>query len=139
MLSHHYNYESTLADSLKVNWRVEDLIGGDKKLDFTRAFLPDSLAGVAFPPPRDGFDGLAAADGCPPPREASGTTSGNLTTASREGCEAGTAAVFVTIEGGPHAWPGGTPTVRPQGGAGDPDYDATAEIVAFLLAHPRVS
>jgi hypothetical protein len=47
VLNHQYDYESTLADSLKVNWRVEDLIGGDKKLDFTRPFLPDSLAGTA--------------------------------------------------------------------------------------------
>jgi hypothetical protein len=47
MLKHHYSYEATLADSLKVNWRVEELIGGDKKLDFTKSFLPDSLAGTA--------------------------------------------------------------------------------------------
>jgi hypothetical protein len=46
VLTHHYDYPSTLADSLKVNWRVEDLIGGDKKLDFTKPFLPDSLAGA---------------------------------------------------------------------------------------------
>src|SRR5262249_1700447 len=26
------------------NWRVEDLIGGDKRLDFSRPFLPESLA-----------------------------------------------------------------------------------------------
>ncbi len=46
MLTHNYSYESTLNDALKVTWRVEDLIGGDKGLDFTKAFLPDSLAGV---------------------------------------------------------------------------------------------
>lgn len=46
MLTHSYSYESTLADALKVNWRVEDLIGGEKTLDFTKPFLPDSLAGV---------------------------------------------------------------------------------------------
>src|SRR5436853_6222524 len=46
MLSHNYRYDAILADSLKVNWRVEDLIGGDKKLDFSRPFLPDSLAGA---------------------------------------------------------------------------------------------
>jgi hypothetical protein len=43
-LQHSYSYQATLQDSLKVNWRVEDLIGGDKKLDFTRPFLPNSLA-----------------------------------------------------------------------------------------------
>lgn len=45
MSSHSYTYQSTLKDALRVNWRVEDLIGGDK-LDFTKPFLPDSLAGV---------------------------------------------------------------------------------------------
>jgi hypothetical protein len=46
MSTHNYTYEATLADALKVSWRVEDLIGGDKKLDFARSFLPDALAGV---------------------------------------------------------------------------------------------
>lgn len=46
MVTRNYDYGSVLADSLKVAWRVEDLIGGDKRLDFTRAFLPDALAGV---------------------------------------------------------------------------------------------
>jgi len=42
-----YSYAATLAASEKVNWRVEDIIGGDKRLDFTRPFLPESLARVA--------------------------------------------------------------------------------------------
>jgi len=46
MLNHNYSYGAVLTDSLKVTWKVEDLIGGDKKLDFSRPFLPDSLAGV---------------------------------------------------------------------------------------------
>ncbi|MFO0761707.1 MAG: hypothetical protein U0359_35015 [Byssovorax sp.] len=46
MLTHSYSYESTLADSLKINWRVDDLIGADKPLDFTKPFLPESLAQV---------------------------------------------------------------------------------------------
>lgn len=46
MQNHGYNYGAILADSLKVGWRVEDIIGGDKRLDFTRPFLPDALAGV---------------------------------------------------------------------------------------------
>ena len=33
-------------DSAKVNWQVEDLIGGDKRLDFSKPFLPESLAQV---------------------------------------------------------------------------------------------
>lgn len=46
MRSHSYTYQSALKDALRVNWRVEDLIGEDKPLDFTKPFLPDSLAGV---------------------------------------------------------------------------------------------
>jgi hypothetical protein len=46
-IQHSYSYPAAVADSQKVNWRVEDLIGGDKKLDFSRPFLPDSLAGVS--------------------------------------------------------------------------------------------
>ena len=41
-----YDYRDTLAASQKVNWRIEDIIGGDKKLDFTKRFMPESLARV---------------------------------------------------------------------------------------------
>lgn len=47
IIQHTYSYSSALADSLKVNWKVDDLIGGPKKLDFQRPFLPDSLVRVA--------------------------------------------------------------------------------------------
>jgi P-aminobenzoate N-oxygenase AurF len=46
IVPHDFSYESALQDSLKVSWRVEDLIGNGKTLDFTKPFLPDSLAGV---------------------------------------------------------------------------------------------
>src|SRR3954468_3754887 len=46
MLTHNYSYEATLADALKVNWKIEDLIGGDKHLDFSKPFMPEALAGV---------------------------------------------------------------------------------------------
>jgi hypothetical protein len=46
MLSHNFNYRSVLNDALKINWRVEDLIGGERRLDFSRRFLPDALAGA---------------------------------------------------------------------------------------------
>ncbi len=45
-MNHQFTYQGALAASEKVNWRVEDLIGGDKTLDFTRPFLPESLARV---------------------------------------------------------------------------------------------
>jgi hypothetical protein len=42
-----YTYAGALAASERINWRVEDIIGGDKRLDFGKAFLPESLARVA--------------------------------------------------------------------------------------------
>jgi hypothetical protein len=47
MITTPYSYEETLALSVRANWRVEDIIGGDKRLDFTRPFMPDSLARVS--------------------------------------------------------------------------------------------
>ena len=46
MLTANYNYQETLAASAKVNWRIEDIIGADKRLDFTKPFMPESLARV---------------------------------------------------------------------------------------------
>lgn len=45
-MNHGYTYEATLSAAEKVHWRIEDIIGGDKRLDFTRSFMPESLAGV---------------------------------------------------------------------------------------------
>lgn len=41
-----YTFEGALAASEQVNWRVEDLIGSDKRLDFSRPFMPETLARV---------------------------------------------------------------------------------------------
>jgi hypothetical protein len=41
-----YTYEGALATAQKVNWKIEDVIGGDKRIDFSKPFLPESLAGV---------------------------------------------------------------------------------------------
>lgn len=41
-----YTYQSTLAASEAIHWRIEDIIGGEKKLDFTKPFMPESLAQV---------------------------------------------------------------------------------------------
>src|SRR5678815_3236179 len=46
MITANYNYQDTLAASAKANWRIEDIIGGDKRLDFTKPFMPESLARV---------------------------------------------------------------------------------------------
>src|SRR5215204_4468979 len=41
-----YDYRSTLENSVRVNWKLEDVIGGDKRLDFTKRFMPESLVRV---------------------------------------------------------------------------------------------
>ncbi len=45
-MQNNYSYESALAVSSRINWKVEDIIGGGKKLDFTKPFMPESLAQV---------------------------------------------------------------------------------------------
>lgn len=44
--SQGYSYQAALAASRKVNWRIEDIIGGEKRLDFSKRFMPESLARV---------------------------------------------------------------------------------------------
>lgn len=39
-----YNYRDTLAASQKNNWRIDDIIGGEKQLDFSKPFMPEALA-----------------------------------------------------------------------------------------------
>ena len=46
MLKHTYDYRSSLEASQKVNWKIEDVIGG-RTFDFGKPFLPEALAGVA--------------------------------------------------------------------------------------------
>ncbi|HEU4388998.1 MAG TPA: hypothetical protein VFV34_14455 [Blastocatellia bacterium] len=41
-----YSYQAALANAQKVNWRIEDIIGGAKRLDFSKPFLAESLARV---------------------------------------------------------------------------------------------
>ena len=42
----HYSYQGALEVSERSSWRVEDIIGGEKRLDFGRVFMPESLAQV---------------------------------------------------------------------------------------------
>jgi hypothetical protein len=46
IMKQQYTYQETLATSEKINWRIEDIIGGDKQLDFSMPFMPESLARV---------------------------------------------------------------------------------------------
>lgn len=42
----NYSYQDTLVTSQRINWRIEDIIGGDKKFDLSKPFMPESLARV---------------------------------------------------------------------------------------------
>jgi hypothetical protein len=39
-----HDYQEVLATSQRVNWRLEDLIGGENRLNFSQPFLPETLA-----------------------------------------------------------------------------------------------
>src|SRR6476661_7605463 len=41
---HDFNYEATLASSLRAQWQLDDVLRTDQELDFSRNFLPESLA-----------------------------------------------------------------------------------------------
>lgn len=45
-MNHGYTYQSALAASETIHWRIEDIIGGDKQLNFTKPFMPEALARV---------------------------------------------------------------------------------------------
>ena len=44
---HDFNYEATLASSLRAAWQLDDVLRVDQELDFSRNFMPDSLARTA--------------------------------------------------------------------------------------------
>jgi hypothetical protein len=41
-----YTYQSALVASEAIHWRIEDIIGGEKRLDFSKPFMPETLASV---------------------------------------------------------------------------------------------
>jgi hypothetical protein len=41
-----YSYKNALETSQRVSWRIEDIIGEDKRLNFTKPFMPEPLARV---------------------------------------------------------------------------------------------
>jgi hypothetical protein len=45
-MTRHFSYQELLARAERITWRVEDLIGGDKRLDFSKPFLPETFARV---------------------------------------------------------------------------------------------
>jgi len=44
---HDFNYEATLASSLRAQWQLDDVLREDQALDFSRNFMPESLARTA--------------------------------------------------------------------------------------------
>jgi hypothetical protein len=45
-MNHGYTYQSTFTTSDAMHWRIEDIIGGDKRLDFSKPLMPEALAQV---------------------------------------------------------------------------------------------
>lgn len=43
-MTHGLSYERLLETSQRVNWRLEDVIGNGRQMDFSRKFLPESFA-----------------------------------------------------------------------------------------------
>lgn len=43
----HFSYQAVLAASQRATWQIDDVIGPDDTLDFTRPFMPDALARTA--------------------------------------------------------------------------------------------
>jgi hypothetical protein len=46
-MTYQYSFKDCLQRAERITWRVEDLIGGDKTLDFERPFMPESFARTA--------------------------------------------------------------------------------------------
>jgi len=44
---HDFNYQATLASSLRAQWELDDVLSTDEELDFSRNFMPESLARTA--------------------------------------------------------------------------------------------
>lgn len=46
-MTYQFSFKDVLGRAERISWRVEDLIGGDKRLDFSRTFMPESFARTA--------------------------------------------------------------------------------------------
>jgi len=53
---HDFNYEATLASSLRAQWQLDDVLGATQDLDFGRNFMPESLARTADVPGLNAFE-----------------------------------------------------------------------------------
>jgi len=46
-MKNNYSYQEALEASERISWRIKDIIGGEKRLDFSKPFMPESLAQVS--------------------------------------------------------------------------------------------
>ena len=53
---HDFNYEATLASSLRAQWQLDDVLAATQDLDFGRNFMPESLARTANVPGLNPFE-----------------------------------------------------------------------------------
>ena len=44
---HDFNYEATLASSLRAQWQLDDVLKTEQDLDFSRKFMPESLVRIS--------------------------------------------------------------------------------------------
>ncbi|MES1198559.1 MAG: hypothetical protein ABUS48_01090 [Pseudomonadota bacterium] len=42
-MQQQFTYQSLLETSKRINWRLDDLVGSDKRLDFSKPFLPETF------------------------------------------------------------------------------------------------
>lgn len=109
----------------------------DQNLPIGGGLGPRTISGVAFSPPPDGAEVLAAADRCPTgPTTATDPLNGDLTITSWWPCADGTQVVFVEVAGAAHAWMGSTGGGGP-GAAPYSDLDSSLTIWNFLSQQSR--
>lgn len=112
---------------------VLDLHGAaDTNLPLGGGVGPDSAAGVAFPPVREGLSTLAEAAGCEATTEPS--RDGAVTTESWGPCPDGVAVELMAVEGAGHSWMG-HPAPSERSDEPYADLDASAVTWGFLSAH----
>jgi polyhydroxybutyrate depolymerase len=93
----------------------------------------NSLSATDFHSARSSVDRIVALDQCP--ASPSVANDGDVTTTTWSPCADDTAVEYVVIDGASHAWMGGAGDAY--SGPAYQGYDASAQIVDFLLAHPR--
>jgi len=111
----------------------------DRNLPIDGGVGPDSIAGVDFTSPRLAVRTFAVADGCTAdPMVTGDAANADLTVSTWSGCDGAAEVKFVAVAGAAHSWMGHVPS-NPTALPAYQGLDASYEIVAFLLAHPRTA